>query len=103
CDQDAAFSWLAKALDLGYDRLEYVKVDPSLAGLRRIPVSSSSSSSASRADGAARGPRGAQRFARNAAGIWRGAASIAIRIASSKPLRWAATNHRPASDSLNST
>jgi len=36
-DQDAAFSWLAKALDLGYDRLEYVKVDPSLAGLRKDP------------------------------------------------------------------
>ena len=36
-DQDNAFSWLAKALDLGYDRLEYLKVDPSLAALRKDP------------------------------------------------------------------
>lgn len=34
-DQDSAFSWLTKALDLGYDRVEYLKVDPSLAGLRK--------------------------------------------------------------------
>ena len=36
-DSDSAFSWLTKALDLGYDRLEYLKVDPSLAGLRKDP------------------------------------------------------------------
>ena len=36
-DQDNAISWLTKALDLGYDRPEYLKVDPSLAGLRKDP------------------------------------------------------------------
>jgi len=36
-DQDNAISWLTKALDLGYDRLEYLSVDPSLTGLRKDP------------------------------------------------------------------
>jgi len=36
-DSDSAFSWLTKALDLGYDRLEYLKVDPSLAVIRKDP------------------------------------------------------------------
>jgi len=36
-DPDNAFTWLAKALDLGYDRLEYLSIDPSLASLKKDP------------------------------------------------------------------
>jgi superkiller protein 3 len=33
-EKDNAFTWLAKALQLGFDDLEFVKTDPVLAGLR---------------------------------------------------------------------
>ncbi len=36
-EKDQAFTWLAKALQLGYDDLEFVKSDPVLAGLRTDP------------------------------------------------------------------
>jgi superkiller protein 3 len=36
-DQDKAFEWLTKALDLGYDQLDYLSLDPSLGGLRKDP------------------------------------------------------------------
>lgn len=36
-DNDKALVWLGKALDLGYDQLDYVNVDPALAGLRKDP------------------------------------------------------------------
>jgi len=36
-DIDNAFTWLAKALDLGYDQIDYLSLDPSLANLRKDP------------------------------------------------------------------
>jgi superkiller protein 3 len=36
-EKDNAFTWLAKALQLGFDDLEFVKTDPVLAGLRTDP------------------------------------------------------------------
>lgn len=36
-DNDAALEWLAKALDLGFDQLDFLQVDPALAGLRKDP------------------------------------------------------------------
>jgi len=36
-EKDHAFTWLAKALQLGFDDLEFVKTDPVLAGLRTDP------------------------------------------------------------------
>ena len=36
-EKDDAFTWLAKALQLGFDDLEFVKTDPVLAGLRTDP------------------------------------------------------------------
>ncbi len=34
---DEAFSWLSKAMELGYDNLEYLAVDPAMARLRDDP------------------------------------------------------------------
>ncbi len=36
-EKDNAFTWLAKALQLGFDDLEFVKTDPVLASLRTDP------------------------------------------------------------------
>ena len=36
-DADNAFAWLTRALDLGYDRLDYLNADPDLASLRKDP------------------------------------------------------------------
>jgi tetratricopeptide (TPR) repeat protein len=36
-DNDSAFTWLAKALELGYDQIDYLSLDPSLANLRKDP------------------------------------------------------------------
>ncbi len=36
-EKDQAFTWLAKALQLGFDDLDFVKTDPVLAGLRTDP------------------------------------------------------------------
>jgi Flp pilus assembly protein TadD len=36
-DNDKALSWLVKALDLGYDQMDFVKVDPAFASLRKDP------------------------------------------------------------------
>jgi superkiller protein 3 len=36
-DNDNALAWLGKALELGYDRMDFVSVDPALAGLRTDP------------------------------------------------------------------
>jgi Flp pilus assembly protein TadD len=36
-DNDRALTWLSKALDLGYDQHDYVKVDPALGELRKDP------------------------------------------------------------------
>jgi superkiller protein 3 len=36
-DKDNALTWLAKALQLGYDDLDFVRTDPVLAGLRTDP------------------------------------------------------------------
>jgi tetratricopeptide (TPR) repeat protein len=36
-DNDRALTWLSKALDLGYDQHDYVKVDPALGDLRKDP------------------------------------------------------------------
>jgi Flp pilus assembly protein TadD len=36
-ENDKALTWLVKALDLGYDQTDYVKVDPTFAGLRKDP------------------------------------------------------------------
>lgn len=36
-DHDNALAWLAKALDLGFDQMDFLSVDPSLAGLRKDP------------------------------------------------------------------
>ncbi len=36
-EKDNAFTWLAKALQLGFDDLEFVKTDPVLAALRTDP------------------------------------------------------------------
>jgi len=36
-DADNAFVWLTNALDLGYDRIEYLRVDPSLTSLKTDP------------------------------------------------------------------
>jgi Flp pilus assembly protein TadD len=36
-DNDKALAWLGKALDLGYDQTEFVKVDPAFADLRKDP------------------------------------------------------------------
>lgn len=36
-DSDQALSWLTKALDLGYDQLDYLSLDPSLASLKKDP------------------------------------------------------------------
>jgi len=36
-DKDHALTWLAKALQLGYDDLDFVRTDPVLAGLRTDP------------------------------------------------------------------
>jgi Flp pilus assembly protein TadD len=36
-DNDNAFMWLTKALDLGYDQLDYLSLDPALVNLRKDP------------------------------------------------------------------
>ena len=36
-DADQALTWLNKALDLGYDRFDYLSVDPSLTNLKKDP------------------------------------------------------------------
>lgn len=36
-ENDKALTWLVKALDLGYDQMEYVKVDPTFTGVRKDP------------------------------------------------------------------
>jgi len=36
-DNDKALSWLGKAFDLGYDQMEFVKVDPAFGALRKDP------------------------------------------------------------------
>ena len=36
-DADQALTWLVKALDLGYDRFDYMSLDPSLANLKKDP------------------------------------------------------------------
>jgi tetratricopeptide (TPR) repeat protein len=36
-DADQALSWLSKALDLGYDQFDYLRLDPSLANLKKDP------------------------------------------------------------------
>ena len=36
-DNDKALTWLGKALDLGYDQMEFVKVDPAFASVRNDP------------------------------------------------------------------
>jgi tetratricopeptide (TPR) repeat protein len=36
-DNDNAFMWLAKALELGYDQIDYLSLDPSLVNLRKDP------------------------------------------------------------------
>jgi len=36
-DSDNAFAWLERALNLGYDRLDYLSADPDLASLRKDP------------------------------------------------------------------
>jgi Flp pilus assembly protein TadD len=36
-ENDKALTWLLKALDLGYDQTDYVKVDPTFTGLRKDP------------------------------------------------------------------
>jgi superkiller protein 3 len=36
-DNDSAFMWLAKALELGYDQIDYLSLDPSLVNLRKDP------------------------------------------------------------------
>jgi Flp pilus assembly protein TadD len=36
-DQDSALEWLAKALTLGYDQIDYVNTDPSFVLLRKDP------------------------------------------------------------------
>jgi prepilin-type N-terminal cleavage/methylation domain-containing protein len=36
-DSDNAFAWLERALNLGYDRLDYLNADPDLASLRKDP------------------------------------------------------------------
>ena len=36
-DSDQALSWLNKALDLGYDQFDYLRLDPSLANLKKDP------------------------------------------------------------------
>ena len=36
-DADNAFAWLARALELGYDKLDYLSADPDLASLRKDP------------------------------------------------------------------
>src|SRR5882724_4240558 len=36
-DPDNAFAWLERALNLGYDRLDYLSADPDLASLRKDP------------------------------------------------------------------
>jgi len=36
-DADNAFMWLAKSLDLGFDQLDFLSVDPALINLRKDP------------------------------------------------------------------
>ena len=36
-DADQALTWLVKALDLGYDRFDYLGLDPALASLKKDP------------------------------------------------------------------
>ena len=36
-DNETALTWLSKALDLGYDQMDFVNVDPALASLRKDP------------------------------------------------------------------
>ena len=36
-DHDNALAWLAKAIELGFEQMEFLSVDPSLAGLRKDP------------------------------------------------------------------
>jgi Flp pilus assembly protein TadD len=36
-DADQALTWLNKALDLGYDQFDYLRLDPALAGLKKDP------------------------------------------------------------------
>src|SRR5438309_2914331 len=36
-DADQAMAWLTKALDLGYDKLDYLSLDPSLSSLKKDP------------------------------------------------------------------
>lgn len=36
-ENDKALTWLVKALDLGYDQIDYVKVDPTFTALRKDP------------------------------------------------------------------
>src|SRR5215470_11406100 len=36
-DNDQALTWLNKALDLGYDQLDYLSLDPSLVNLKKDP------------------------------------------------------------------
>ena len=36
-DSDRALAWLGKAFDLGYEQLDFLKVDPAFTGLRKDP------------------------------------------------------------------
>ena len=36
-DADQAFTWLNKALDLGYDQFDYLRLDPSMVNLKKDP------------------------------------------------------------------
>ena len=36
-DNDNALAWLTKALELGYDQMDFVNVDPALTALRKDP------------------------------------------------------------------
>jgi TPR repeat protein len=36
-DNDNALAWLGKALELGYDRVDYLSVDPAFTTLRKDP------------------------------------------------------------------
>ncbi|HKQ64761.1 MAG TPA: hypothetical protein VJZ73_07125, partial [Methylomirabilota bacterium] len=36
-DTEQALTWLTKALDLGYDKIDYLSLDPSLVNLKKDP------------------------------------------------------------------